>query len=296
MVINEKTILFSVKDEKLILKIPKCIFAPVKNLEIREWTNFCFFLSNSSKIYARGWADYSHTCDNSEIDAEGIKEISIKIGETKNGWTPFSGKLADIKFYWRSLSGIELWNISKVRTYPSDYEQIPIQNNSRSKDVDVTKRRTFVTISSITDKELLSDPPEYVVIYINEEVNYEYAFGVCQKKRSSLPDLKLHGRELIKELLLEFSWRAGVTIEGFWSTSDQSTCYSSYHYGTLIEYSSGMCDSLQLKFLCFSKTKRPLKMIGLLDKAVEIYPVPFQVEYLNQITTIVCIKKITSFS
>ncbi|KAL7648868.1 UNVERIFIED_CONTAM: hypothetical protein RMT77_000788 [Armadillidium vulgare] len=262
----DSEIAFTLMEESVLISSSDCYFTMNNKPEFRTWTNFCLILSNSLDVYIDGKRHFTEKCNISKI-LQGSQYVNITIGRNSQTVVPYSGMIADFRFYFSKLKDKEILNVSKVLQTSVGYQNV--LNISSSK-------RSFVVTDTIDSEELTKPPSSSVLLYISGINTYKNAEKVCEYRRGLLPDLDIHGMQNIVKLITNFQGKTGRTFNSFWLNKQNSSCLK----GTFeakklnIRQSAELCNQTKINYFCILDRNVKFHLIGFDEEDPLFYPVP----------------------
>lgn len=262
---------------------------------IREWTHFCLAMASNKTIQIfinETVSEYSCVTDNFLMYI--VDKLFVAVGKAEQTSSPFSGLLADIRIYGRTLNKAEMQNISQFKKNRYSYSKIPNTDedlvlDSTHQDVQSFDKPSYINTISISKNELLSNPKSYMLVYLSDTAVYQEANSFCNKIGGRLPDVQFHGNKTIAELIFEFMVRSGISFSSFWLATQQPVKKCNLGYFTSVpltlEESNETCSTSTVDYFCIITKGIHLRLIGFTDYNINLYPVPYQIgvfESLNR--------------
>ncbi|KAL7648869.1 UNVERIFIED_CONTAM: hypothetical protein RMT77_000789 [Armadillidium vulgare] len=262
-------IAFTLMGEAILISSSDCYFTMNNKPEFRTWTNFCLILSNSLDVFIDGKHYFSNNCRISK-KLQGSQYVNITIGRNSQTVVPYSGMIADFRFYFSKLKDKEILNVSKVLPTKVGYQNV--LNVSSSK-------RSFVVINTIDSEELTETPSSSVLLYISGINTHKYAEKVCEYRRGLLPDLDIHGMQNIVKLITNFQENNGRTFNSFWLNKQNSSCLKgTFEVEKLnISLSVEPCTNTKINYFCIVDRNVRFHLIGFTEDNPHFYPVPNEI-------------------
>ncbi|XP_042860196.1 uncharacterized protein LOC122246016 [Penaeus japonicus] len=221
---------------------PGCVFRAHEAPKLREWRHVCLVLSSDFGFYydgkivgginecelnygggivdvvgGYGDGDSASAVDDGGENGEAANVVEIVLGGSDRNALPFSGFLADVRLYSRSLTAEEVASVAALNGSSTDHFSVGVI---------VTGSR--LTISGVevseTEAEALLEAPKLAdYLYFAEKTTYSKAREVCTKLGGEFLNYSKTDREKFTQNVTDYIDQVSVNINHFWvQTLDQN--------------------------------------------------------------------------
>ena len=283
-------------------------------IEAREWTHFCFVVSNKVQKMYIGNKLFEFECpEKLAFRTEKVKLTRIFGGAgLYDGSLPFSGEVADLRIYEKHLSKKEVQSVSQVKkidgkplgftlpTSKTDKEpkdvKDKIADKTQGKEGAATGKQVAganrqkrnapspdnspaeLGIEAITIKSiiLLSEKSNTLVMIMQKHTNYKRSETICKAMGGTLIS-KINAKNLAQ--ILTYVEKTGIGASRLWLLQRPEKVGSDYCEMVSDETDISVpryssCKNNVASTACILLKKNPLKLYGSSERLTNFYPIP----------------------
>ena len=267
-----------------------------KKIEEREWTHFCFLISNKIQKMYIGKEVYQFECKEDFSFPTGKAKYSRTLGGAGayDGSLPFSGEVVDLRFYEKHLTKKEVQSVYEVKeiagqllglTVPKKFENLRDKRTDAAKLLTSENRKKRnagtqigIEVISVEASTLLSEKTSDMIMIMKRQVRYQKAETLCKTMGGTL--IKDMTEDYLDEMMA-YVENTGIGASRIWLL--QRPAKEGSDHCEIVSDEAGIffpqpssCKDQVASAVCVLAKKKPLKLHGLPERLTNFFPIPYE--------------------